>query len=160
MALQSKIVPFLWFNNQALEAARLYTSVFNGRIFNESKYKDVGPGEEAGIMVVSFELEGQRFNALNGGPMYQFTEAVSFQISCETQQEVNSYTEKLTAGGGKIVQCGWIKDRFGLSWQVVPTALERLASDPDRTKANRVMQAMMKMKVINIAELERAYRGE
>jgi predicted 3-demethylubiquinone-9 3-methyltransferase (glyoxalase superfamily) len=155
-----KITPFLWFDDQAEEAAKLYTSIFdNSRIVNVSRYSEAGPGEPGSVMTVEFELEGQRFVGLNGGPTYQFTEAVSFAVSCETQEEVDDLWAKLS-DAGEQGPCGWLKDRFGLSWQITPTALIRLLSDPDREKARRVMQAMMQMEKIEIEGLERAAAGE
>ena len=155
-----KITPFLWFDDQAEEAAELYTSIFdNSRILNVAHYGEAGPGEPGSVMTVHFELDGQRVTALNGGPTYRFTEAFSFAVDCETQEEVDELWSKLTADGGEEGPCGWLKDRFGLSWQIVPTALPRLLSDPDRQKAGRVMQAMLQMKKIEIAELERAATG-
>ena len=154
------ITPFLWFDDQAEEAAELYTSIFdNSKILNVSHYSEVGPGEAGSVMTVEFELEGQRFTALNGGPNYTFTEAVSFVVSCETQEEVDELWTKLS-DGGEEGPCGWLKDRFGLSWQIVPNALMRLLGDPDREKANRVMSAMLEMRKIEIADLERAAAGE
>jgi predicted 3-demethylubiquinone-9 3-methyltransferase (glyoxalase superfamily) len=154
-----KIRPFLWFDNQAEEAARLYVSIFpNSRILNVVRYGDAGPGPKGTAMTVSCELDGQEFTALNGGPLFTFTEAVSFSIDCTTQQEVDDYWAKLTAGGQES-QCGWLKDRFGLSWQVTPKILGTLLSDPDRKKASAVMQAMLKMKKIDIAELKKAYEA-
>ena len=144
----TSITPFLWFDNNVPEAVAFYKSVFpNAKVEIVSDFMAV------------FELEGQRFNALNGGPMYKFNEAVSFFISLETQGEVDYFWSKLTADGGAESKCGWLKDKFGLSWQVIPTALGRYLGDPDRTKAGRVMQAMMGMKKIVIAELDRAYAG-
>jgi predicted 3-demethylubiquinone-9 3-methyltransferase (glyoxalase superfamily) len=155
-----KITPFLWFDDQAEEAANLYTSIFdNSKILNVSRYGEAGPGEPGSVMTVEFELEGQKFVGLNGGPAHQFTEAVSFAVNCETQDEVDELWAKLT-DGGEEGPCGWLKDRFGLSWQIVPTALPRLLTDPDREKAGRAMQAMMGMSKIEIAELERAAAGE
>jgi predicted 3-demethylubiquinone-9 3-methyltransferase (glyoxalase superfamily) len=155
-----EITPFLWFDGRAEEAAQLYTSIFaNSRILNVSHYGEAGPGEPGSVMTVQFELEGQRFTALNGGPNYTFTEAVSFAVSCETQEEVDHFWSALSAGGEEG-PCGWLKDRFGLSWQIVPEALPRLLTDPDREKAGRAMQAMLGMKKIEIAELERAAAGE
>jgi predicted 3-demethylubiquinone-9 3-methyltransferase (glyoxalase superfamily) len=154
-----KITPFLWYDDQAEEAANLYTSVFdNSKILNVSRYGEAGPGAPGSVMTVEFELEGQRFVGLNGGPAHQFTEAVSFAVTCETQEEVDELWSKLS-DGGEEGPCGWLKDRFGLSWQIVPTALPRLLTDPDREKAGRVMQAMMQMGKIEIAELERAAEG-
>jgi predicted 3-demethylubiquinone-9 3-methyltransferase (glyoxalase superfamily) len=155
-----KITPFLWFDGQAEEAAKLYTSIFgNSRILNISHYGEAGPGEAGSVMTVEFELEGLKFVGLNGGPVYEFTEAVSLAVSCETQDEVDDLWARLS-DGGEEGPCGWLKDRFGLSWQIVPTALPRLLSDPDRTKAGRVMQAMLQMGKIEIDGLERAAAGE
>jgi len=154
-----KISPFLWFDNQAEEAAKFYTSIFkNSKIGKVSRYGDAGPGPKGSVMVANFELNGQEFIALNGGPQFKFTEAISFVVNCETQEEVDYYWEKLSEGG-KGVQCGWLKDKFGLSWQIVPTALGKLMSDPDPEKSKRVMQAMLKMTKINIKDLERAHQG-
>jgi predicted 3-demethylubiquinone-9 3-methyltransferase (glyoxalase superfamily) len=151
-----KITPFLWFDTQAEEAAELYTSVFpNAKITGVARYGSAGPGAEGSVMTVDFELDGQPFVALNGGPEFRFTEAISFQVSCETQDEVDYYWSKLS-DGGEQGPCGWLKDRFGLSWQIVPTALPRLLGDPDREKSQRVMAAMLQMKKIEIDELERA----
>jgi predicted 3-demethylubiquinone-9 3-methyltransferase (glyoxalase superfamily) len=152
----SKITPFLWFDNQAEEAMNFYTSIFkNSKTGKVVRYGDSGPGPKGSVMVASFELDGVPFTALNGGPMFKFTEAVSFVIDCKDQEEVDHYWEKLSAGG-KPGDCGWLKDKFGLSWQIVPSALPRLLSDPDAKKAGRVMQAMMQMKKIDIAKLEQA----
>jgi len=151
-----KITPFLWFDHQAEEAAALYTSVFpNSKIVKVARYGEAGPGPAGSAMTVEFQLEGQTFVALNGGPHFQFTEAISFVVNCETQDEVDHYWEKLSAGGAES-QCGWLKDRFGLSWQVIPSALPRLLSDPDPKKAGRVMQAMLKMKKIEVRALQEA----
>jgi len=154
-----KISPFLWFDNQAEEAMNFYLAVFKdskaGKIV---RYGDAGPGPKGSVMVASFELNGMKFTALNGGPIFKFTEAVSFVVDCETQAEVDHYWDKLSAGG-QPGNCGWLKDRFGLSWQIVPSALPRLLGDPDAAKANRVMQAMMQMKKIDIAGLEAAATG-
>jgi predicted 3-demethylubiquinone-9 3-methyltransferase (glyoxalase superfamily) len=151
-----KITPFLWFDTQAEEAARFYASVFpTSTIGHISRYGEAGPGEPGSVMTVSFELEGQAFTALNGGPEFSFTEAVSFQVDCETQAEVDRYWEALS-DGGEQGPCGWLKDRYGLSWQIVPTALPRLLGDPDPAKAQRVMAAMLKMGKLDIDELERA----
>jgi predicted 3-demethylubiquinone-9 3-methyltransferase (glyoxalase superfamily) len=154
------ITPFLWFDDQAEQAAELYTSIFhNSKILDVSRYGEAGPGEAGSVMTVEFELEGQRFIALNGGPNYTFTEAVSFSVSCETQEEVDRFWGALS-DGGEEGPCGWLKDRYGLSWQIVPTALMRLLGDPDREKASRVMSAMLEMRKIEIADLERAATGE
>ena len=154
-----KIMPFLWFDNNAEEAVNFYLSVFqNGKITNIARYGDAGPGPKGSVMTISFELFGQQFIALNGGPVFKFNEAISLFVNCETQQEVDEYWEKLTAGGTPS-QCGWLKDKFGLSWQIVPSALMKLLGDPDRVKSQRVMQAMLKMSKIDVPELERAYEG-
>jgi len=157
--MMQKISPFLWFDNQAEEAMNFYLSVFKdskaGKIV---RYGDAGPGPKGSVMVVSFELNGMKFTALNGGPIFKFTEAVSFFVDCETQAEVDHYWEKLSVGG-EPGDCGWLKDKFGLSWQIVPSALPRLLGDPDAAKANRAMQAMMQMKKIDIAGLEAAATG-
>ncbi len=156
-----KITPFLWFDNNAEEAAQFYTSVFkNSRILSVSRYGDAGPGPKGSVMVVSFQLEGQQFTALNGGPLFKFSEAFSFVVSCENQQEIDDYWNKLTSGGGQESQCGWLKDKFGFSWQIVPTALGKLMTDKDPKKANRVMQALLQMKKIDIATLEEAAEGK
>ncbi len=153
------VTPFLWFDNNAEEAARYYTSVFkNSKILDVSRYGDAGPGPKGQVMVVRFQIEGQEFLALNGGPKFKFNEAVSFMVNCETQDEVDYYWEKLSAGG-QTIQCGWLRDKFGLSWQVTPTILLRLLQDPDPAKSQRVMQAMMQMIKIDIAGLRRAYEG-
>jgi predicted 3-demethylubiquinone-9 3-methyltransferase (glyoxalase superfamily) len=155
-----KINPFLWFDNQAEEAANFYTSLFeNSKIVDIARYGEAGHGEPGTVMTVSFELDGQRFVALNGGPEFQFTEAVSFLVNCETQEEVDELWEKLSEGGEKG-PCGWLKDRYGLSWQVVPTALGELMSDPDPERSQRVVKAMLQMSKIEIEPLQRAYEGE
>ncbi|MET4511769.1 VOC family protein [Bradyrhizobium sp. I1.7.5] len=144
----TSITPFLWFANNVQEAVAFYKAVFpNAKV------------ETVSDSMAVFELEGQRFRALNGGPQYRFTEAVSFFISVETQAEVDYFWSRLTADGGEESRCGWLKDKFGLSWQVIPSALGRYLGDPDRTKANRVMQAMMEMRKIVIADLDKAYAG-
>ncbi|HEY6054671.1 MAG TPA: VOC family protein [Gaiellaceae bacterium] len=150
------INPFLWFDTQAEEAADLYTSIFpNSRIVDVARYGPAGPGPEGSVMTVAFELDGQRFVALNGGPEYTFSEAVSFQIDCSSQEEVDRYWSAL-AEGGEEGPCGWLKDRFGLSWQVVPIRLLELLRDPDTEKSQRGMAAMLQMKKIEIGELEQA----
>ena len=154
--MAKKITPFLWFDNQAEEAAEFYVSVFeNSEILSVSRYGEAGPGVPGTAMTVHFRLDGQEFEALNGGPHYTFSEAISFVIDCETQEEVDYYWSKLSEGG-RPDQCGWLKDRFGLSWQVVPRALIELLQDPDPERANRVMQAMLQMTKIDIAALEEA----
>ncbi|BBE50378.1 3-demethylubiquinone-9 3-methyltransferase [Ferriphaselus amnicola] len=153
----SKITPFLWFDGQAEEAMNFYVSVFNdSKILNVNRYGDAGPGPKGTVMTASFLLNGQPFLALNGGPVFQFTPAISFVVNCETQEEVDSYWAKLSAGGQEG-QCAWLTDKFGISWQIVPKQLGQLLSDPDPAKAGRVMQAMLEMSKIDIAELQRAY---
>jgi predicted 3-demethylubiquinone-9 3-methyltransferase (glyoxalase superfamily) len=155
MSLQ-KITPFLWFDREAEEAARFYASVFpNSKVGKVVRYGEAGPGPAGSAMTVEFELEGLSFVALNGGPHFKFTEAISFVVHCETQAEVDYYWDKLTAGGAEV-QCGWLKDKFGLSWQIVPTALPKLLGNPDPEKAQRAMAAMMKMKKLDIRALEEA----
>ena len=152
-----KITPFLWFNDNAEEAVNFYMSVFpNSRIVNSSRSGDGGPGPKGSIMIITFELAGQRFTALNGGPKYKFTEAISLVVSVESQAELDETWSKLCEGG-QPVQCGWLKDRFGLSWQIVPTLLGELMQDKDPARANRVMQAMLKMVKLDLADLKRAY---
>jgi predicted 3-demethylubiquinone-9 3-methyltransferase (glyoxalase superfamily) len=154
-----KITPFLWFDTQAEEAMTFYTSIFkDSKIGKVSRYGKGGPRPEGSVLTASFELNGLEFTALNGGPQFKFTEAVSFHVPCESQEEVDYYWDKLSAGG-TIQQCGWLKDKFGLSWQIVPTALPRLLGDPDAGKASRVMQAMLQMKKFDIATLEAAAKG-
>ena len=154
------VTPFLWFDKEAEDAAKLYTSLIaNSRIDGVTHYGETGPGRPGSVMTVDFELNGQKFVALNGGPEFKFTEAVSFIINCETQDEVDELWEKLSEGGEKG-PCGWLKDRYGLSWQVVPTILEELIRDPDQEKAQRVMTAMMQMGKIEIEPLERAAEGQ
>ena len=156
-----KVHPFLWFDGQAHEAAELYCSLFrNSKILSVVRYPPGSPGGMEGkVMTVEFELDGLRYSALNGGPNFKFTEAVSFVIDCEDQAEVDHYWNGLIADGGAPSQCAWLKDRFGLSWQVVPKALPRLMSDPDPAKAQRVVQAMLKMSKIIVADLEAAHAG-
>lgn len=148
-----KITPFLWFDDQAEEAMN-----YNVSIFKNSRVLSVSPGPNGKAFTVSFELDGQEFTALNGGPQYKFTEAISLFVNCETQEEVDELWEKLSAGGEQV-QCGWLKDKFGLSWQIIPTALGELLGDPDPVKSQRVMQAMLKMKKIEIAGLKQAYEA-
>lgn len=155
-----RISPFLWFDTQAEEAANFYTSIFkNSKITKVSRYSDAGPGPNGSVMVVEFDLDGQRFLALNGGPLFKFTEAISLVVDCRTQDEVDYFWEKLTAAGGQEVQCGWLKDKFGLCWQIVPTALGELMSDSDPAKSKRGMEAMLKMKKIEISKLQDAAAG-
>jgi predicted 3-demethylubiquinone-9 3-methyltransferase (glyoxalase superfamily) len=156
----SKITPCLWFDTDGEDAAKHYTLVFpNSKILDVAHYGSAGPRPEGTVMTVSFELGGQKFLALNGGPNFTFNEAISFQVSCKDQDEVDHYWSKLTEGGGEEGPCGWLKDRFGLSWQIVPEALPKLLGDPDPEKAQRAMAAMLNMKKIQIDELERAAAG-
>jgi predicted 3-demethylubiquinone-9 3-methyltransferase (glyoxalase superfamily) len=158
--LGQKITPFLWFDDQAEEAMNFYVSVFkNSEVLSVSRYGEAGPGPAGSVMVATFRLDGQEFMALNGGPQFRFTEAVSFLIDCASQEEVDYYWDRLSEGG-ETGPCGWLKDRFGLSWQVNPTVLTEMLQDEDRERANRVMQAMLKMSKIDIATLERAYAQE
>jgi predicted 3-demethylubiquinone-9 3-methyltransferase (glyoxalase superfamily) len=151
-----KITPCLWFDTEGEEAAQFYTSVFpNSRIVEVTRYGSAGPRAEGSVMTVSFELDGQRFIALNGGPDFTFNEAISLEVDCETQDEVDSYWNALTEGGEEG-PCGWLKDKYGVSWQIVPKVLTELISDPDQEKAQRVMAAMLKMRKIEIYELEKA----
>ena len=153
-----RITPFLWFDTQAEEAVNFYTAIFaNSKILGISRYGENSPGPAGSVMTVDFEIEGQRFVALNGGPIYHFTPAISLMVDCWTQEEVDRLWERLTSDGGKPVQCGWLADKYGLSWQIVPNRLLELISDPDPAKSNRVMQAMLKMTKIDIAALEAAY---
>jgi len=152
-----KITPFLWFDHQAEQAAEFYASIFpNSRVVKVARYSEAGPGPAGSAMTVEFQLDGQTFVGLNGGPHFKFSEAISFVVNCESQEEVDFYWEKLSAGGAES-QCGWLKDRFGLSWQVVPTELPKLLGDPDRGRAGRVMRAMLTMKKIDVPALKRAY---
>ena len=152
-----KITPFLWFDNQAEEAAKLYTSIFkNSRVTEVVRYGDAGPGPQGSVMTVAFELDGQEFVALNGGPVFKFTEAISFVVNCTSQEEVDELWEKLTEGG-EGGPMGWLKDKFGVSWQIVPTVLVELLNDPDPEKSKRVMEAMLKMKKLDIKTLQQAY---
>jgi predicted 3-demethylubiquinone-9 3-methyltransferase (glyoxalase superfamily) len=160
---KQRITPFLWFDHQAEEAANFYVSIFkNSRIHGAARYDEEASkasGRPKGsVMTVAFELDGQEFTALNGGPMFKFTEAISLVVHCETQAEVDHFWEKLSAGGQEV-QCGWLKDMFGVSWQVVPTVLPEMLQDKDPEKAKRVMAAMLQMKKLSIPELKRAYEG-
>jgi predicted 3-demethylubiquinone-9 3-methyltransferase (glyoxalase superfamily) len=166
MIASQSITPCLWFDSQAEEAARYYTGIFkNSKIGTITRYSEVGHeahGQPAGkVMTVEFQLNGQTFTALNGGPHFKFNEAISFQIMCKTQEEVDHYWNKLSQGGDpNAQQCGWLKDKFGLSWQVVPTVLLEMITDRDREKADRAFEAMLQMKKLDIATLERAFEGE
>jgi predicted 3-demethylubiquinone-9 3-methyltransferase (glyoxalase superfamily) len=158
MADIQKITPFLWFNQEAEEAANLYVSLFkDSKILGISRYGDAGPGPKGSAMVVDFQLAGLRFNALNGGPHFKFTEAISLAVSCDSQEEVDTLWSRLTANGGQESQCGWLKDRYGLSWQIVPARFTQMMQDKDPKRTQRVMQAMLTMKKFDIARLEEAY---
>ena len=157
--MPQRITPNLWFDTEAEEAANFYCSIFrNSRIVNVSHYTEAGPREAGMVMVVEFELDGQRFIGINGGPQFKFDEAVSLQVNCETQEEVDAYWDRLTEGGEEG-PCGWLKDRYGLSWQVTPTGMDELFSDADPKRAERAMQAMLGMKKLDLAELQRAADG-
>jgi len=154
-----KITPFLWFDDRAEEAMNFYTSIFkNSKVGRVTRYGDAGPAPKGSVMSATFQLEGQEFMALNGGPMFSFTPAVSFFVNCETQEEVDELWEKLSEGGKKE-RCGWLKDKFGLSWQIIPSILGQLLGDKDPAKSARVMQAMLQMTKIEIEGLKRAARG-
>lgn len=158
---KQKITPFLWFDGNAEEAVNFYTSVFpNSRVLEITRYGEGGPGPKGSVMTASFELDGQEFVALNGGPHFKFTEAISFVVNCESQEEVDRYWQVLTADGGQESQCGWLKDKYGLSWQITPTILMQLIADPDKEKANRVFQAMLTMRKIEIPKILEAAEGK
>lgn len=155
-----KVIPFLWFDDQAEEAARFYVSIFrNAKISSIARYGDGGPRPKGTVMTVSFEIEGEEFTALNGGPEFTFSPAISFFVNCADQGEVDELWEKLTAGG-EPGQCGWLVDKFGVSWQIIPKALIELLNDPEPVKSQRVMSAMLQMKKIDVAALERAHDGD
>src|SRR5471032_2753908 len=152
-----KITPFLWFDGKAEEAMNFYVSVFkNSKVGSVTRYGEAGPGPKGTVMSATFQLEGEEFFALNGGPQFNFTPAISFFVNCETQEEVDNLWEKLSEGGKKD-RCGWLKDKYGLSWQIIPSAFGELMTDPDPAKSKRVMEAMMQMTKIDIAGLQRAY---
>ena len=154
-----KITPFLWFDSNVEEAVNFYVSVFkNSKVLKVARYSDAGPGPKGSVMTVEFELDGLEFVALNAGPTFKFTEAISFVVDCETQEEVDYYWERLSEGGEKS-HCGWLKDKFGLSWQVTPTILGKLMTDKDPEKAKRVMETMLQMDKLDIEPLQRAYEG-
>lgn len=156
-----KIVTFLWFDNQAEEAASFYASIFSdSEILEISRYGEAGPGPAGTAMVVRFQLAGQEFNALNGGPQFKFSEAISLVVNCESQDEVDYFWEKLSGDGGEESQCGWLKDKFGLSWQIVPTALGHFIAGPDPAGAQRAIQAMLEMRKLDLAVLQEAYEGK
>jgi predicted 3-demethylubiquinone-9 3-methyltransferase (glyoxalase superfamily) len=155
-----KITPFLWFDGKAEEAMNFYVSVFkNSKVGRVTRYGEAGPGQKGTVMSATFQLDGQDFFALNGGPQFVFTPAISFFVNCETQQEVDELWEKLSEGGRKD-RCGWLKDRYGLSWQIIPSVLGKMLQDPDAEKAKRVMQAMLQMDKIDIQRLKQAHEGE
>jgi len=155
-----KITPCLWFDTQGEEAANFYTSIFkNSRILEVARYGEAGPRPAGAVMTVSFELDRQEFTALNGGPEFKFSEAISFQVNCETQEEVDEFWNALSAGGEEG-PCGWLKDRYGLSWQIIPTSLNELLNDPDPKKSQRVMKAMLEMRKIDIEALKKAYEQQ
>ncbi len=157
MIAKQKITPFLWFDNQAEEATNFYVSIFkNSKVISVDRYGEAGPGLKGTVMTTSFELEGQGFMALNGGPEYKFTEAISFFVNCETQAEVDDLWEKLSAGGEKG-PCGWLKDKYGVSWQIIPAVLGEMLSDPNPERSQRVMKVMLQMKKLDINALVRAY---
>jgi predicted 3-demethylubiquinone-9 3-methyltransferase (glyoxalase superfamily) len=166
MQIKQRITPCLWFDNEAEEAAKFYTSIFkNSKIGRIARYGKEGyeihRRPEGTVMTVEFEIDGQPFTALNGGPMFKFNEAISFQVHCETQEEIDYYWEKLSKNGDeKAQQCGWLKDKYGLSWQVIPKELGALMSDPDAEKSQRAMKAMLQMKKIDIVKIKRAHAGE
>jgi predicted 3-demethylubiquinone-9 3-methyltransferase (glyoxalase superfamily) len=156
---KQKITPFLWFDGKAEEAMNFYVSIFkNSKVVQLTRYGDAGPGPKGTVMSAIFQLEGQEFYALNGGPQFKFSPAISLFVNCETQQEVDELWEKLSAGG-KTNRCGWLDDKFGVTWQIIPTTLGRLLQDKDAVRANRVMKAMMQMDKIDIARLQQAYDG-
>lgn len=156
-----KIVTFLWFNNNAEEAVNFYCSVFKrSKILDVMRCGGVGPGPRGSVLTITFELEGQQYIALNGGPTFKFNEAISLLVQCDTQDEVDHYWSKLTSGGGQESQCGWLKDKFGLSWQICPRVLLKMIQDKDTARADRTMSAMMQMQKLDIAKLTAAYEGK
>ena len=155
-----KITPFLWFDDKAEEAMNFYVSIFkNSKVGSVTRYGDAGPGPKGTVMSATFQLDGQDFFALNGGPLFKFTEAISFFVNCDTQEEVDELWEKLMAGGGSPQRCGWLKDKYGLSWQIIPKALGEMLGDKDPQKSQRVMQAMLQMNKIDIQRLKEAYEA-
>ncbi len=157
--MQPKITPFLWFNDNAEEAMNYYVSIFkNSKVLSINRFGDAGPGPSGSVMTATFELDGQQFTALNGGPEFGFTEAISFFVNCETQQEVDELWDRLCAGGEPSM-CGWLKDKFGLSWQIIPKALGEMLGDKDPAKAGRAMKAMLQMQKIDVKKLKEAYDG-
>ena len=165
MKVSGAITPCLWFNTEAEEAAKFYVAIFEdskmGKVsYYSSEGQDIHGKKQGSVMTAEFEINGQKFTALNGGPMFKFSEAISFQVPCETQKEIDYFSEKLTAGGGEQGPCGWVKDKFGLSWQVFPDVIAKMLTDPDRKKVDRVTQAFMQMKKFDLAAIERAYADE
>ncbi|HZH04002.1 MAG TPA: VOC family protein [Myxococcaceae bacterium] len=161
MAQSQKITPYLWFNDNAEEAVNFYVSVFpDSKILDVTRYGDTGPGPKGAVMTLTFQLAGQRFIALNGGPQFKFTEALSLFVDCDSQAEVDALWAKLSAGGGEEGPCGWLKDKFGLSWQIIPSAFMAMVSDKDAAKSQRVMEAMMQMKKLDIGQLKAAYSAQ
>lgn len=154
-----KITPFLWFDNQAEEAAKFYVSIFkNSKLLTLTRYGKTGPGAKGSVMTAKFELNGQEFVALNGGPLFKFNESISFVVNCETQEEIDYFWKALSADGEEN-RCGWLKDKFGLSWQIVPTALQEMVDAKDPARSDRVMQALMQMDKLDVAKLKQAYEG-
>ena len=165
MRVSGPITPCLWFNTEAEEAAKFYVAIFEdskmGKVsYYSSEGQDIHGKKQGSVMTAEFEINGQKFTALNGGPMFKFSEAISFQVPCETQKEIDYFSEKLTAGGGEQGPCGWVKDKFGLSWQVFPDVIAKMLTDPDRKKVGRVTPAFMQMKKFDLAAIERAYADE
>ena len=162
MPIKQKITTYLWFDNQAEEAMNFYVSIFkNSKVLGVTRYGEAGPGPKGSVMIGTFQLEGQQFIALNGGPHFKFNEAISLQIMCKSQEEIDRYWEKLGAGGDPKAQvCGWLKDKYGLSWQVAPEGMEEMYADVDSPGASRVMEAMLKMKKLDMEALKEAYEGE
>ena len=158
--MQKKIIPFLWFDDQAEQAANFYVSIFkNSKVLSINYYPKESGGKEGRVMTVKFVLDGEEFVALNGGPHFSFTEAISFWVKCDTQEEIDYFWEKLSEGG-ETSECGWLKDRYGLSWQIVPSSIEELISEEDPARKDRVLKAVWQMQKLDIATLEKAYRGE
>ena len=165
MRVSGPITPCLWFNTEAEEAAKFYVAIFEdskmGKVsYYSSEGQDIHGKKQGSVMTAEFEINGQKFTALNGGPMFKFSEAISFQVPCRTQKEIDYFSEKLTAGGGEQGPCGWVKDKFGLSWQVFPDVIAKMLTDPDRKKVDRVTKAFMQMKKFDLAAIERAYADE
>ena len=161
MAAKQRIKTFLWYDANAEEAVKFYVSIFkNSKVLEVTRYGEAGPGPKGSVMTVEFQLEGQRFIALNGGPHFKFTEAISLSVECDSQKEIDRLWSTLTSGGGQESQCGWLKDKFGLSWQINPTLLGKMFADKDPKKVKRAMAAMLEMKKMDIAALKRAYAGK